>query len=461
MAKDNLFLGFGRGKIGDVVFYRRNGQQISRARNRSPRNPNTFRQQLQRAVSANVQRLYSAGMEVFNHSFEGRTVGEGNQQEFVHQNMKLLRNLLVSDYNLGRSDSECTGRIGAPGLTIPVPFDGMCISNGSIQQQLFSWDSVDGFSMPDPLRDDQDAISETVGAYARRVGLVPDDIYTFVAFGCDPLEGSELAYFGDLETFNNYAAVFSQLFGFAQLRVLPGVLDDQSAITSSTTLASFFMPAERGTDISGTNLVSPITTQIIDERMVDGMIGCIRSREDSGVRSPSFMHVQRALYDYGLTINYLSAAWSRSVGVAGSDLLLEGSEFVPSSGQTDVFPYPGGGSPATHYLQGIRTITGKIVVNEQQVNSPIVVAFDEEGTNYIIKCVDLETRWYGKWLVNKDGYGYVGTPSSGLQEAWATVAVPDPETAPDMQISFTDYGTAFYEWLIRKGCSPTIWVATP
>lgn len=330
MAKDNLFLGFGRGKIGDVVFYRRNGQQISRARNRSPRNPNTFRQQLQRAVSANVQRLYSAGMEVFNHSFEGRTVGEGNQQEFVRQNMNLLRGLLVSDYNLGRADNECTGRIGAPGLTIPVPFDGMCISNGSVQQQLFSWDDTDGFSMPEPLRDQTEAITETVGAYARRVGLVPYDIYTFVAFGCDPLEGSELAYYGDASSFNNYAAIFSQLFGFAQLRVLPGVLDDQTLITSSTTLASFFEPAERGTDISSLNMVSPIGTQSIDERMVVGMIGCIRSREDSGVRSPSFMHIQRGHYDYGLTVNFLEAAWSRSEGIAGSDLLLEGSDFAPA-----------------------------------------------------------------------------------------------------------------------------------
>lgn len=332
MAKDNLFLGFGRGKIGDVVFYRRNGQQISRARNRSPRNPNTFRQQLQRAVSANVQRLYSAGMEVFNHSFEGRTVGEGCQQEFVHQNMKLLRSLLVSDYNLGRADNECSGRIGAPGLTIPVPFDGMCISNGSVQQQLFSWDDTDGFSMPEPLRNAQDAITETVGAYARRVGLVPDDIYTFVAFGCDPLEGSELAYFGDVASFNNYAAVFSQLFGFAQLRVLADVLDDQTSITSSTTLASFFEPAERGTDITSLNMGLPITNQSIDERMVVGLIGCIRSREDSGVRSPSFMHILRGNYDYGLTVNFLEAAWSRSEGIAGSDLLLEGSDFAPSTG---------------------------------------------------------------------------------------------------------------------------------
>lgn len=411
MAKDNLFLGFGRGKIGDVVFYRRNGQQISRARNRSPRNPNTFRQQLQRAVSANVQRLYSAGMEVFNHSFEGRTVGEGNQQEFVRQNMNLLRSMLVSDYNLGRADSECSGRIGAPGLTIPVPFDGMCISNGSVQQQLFSWDSVDGFSMPDPLRDQQDAISETVGAYARRVGLVPDDIYTFVAFGCDPLEGSELAYFGDLETFNNYAAVFSQLFGFAQLRVLPGVLDDQTAITSSTTLASFFMPAERGTDISGTNLVSPITTQIIDERMVDGMIGCIRSREDSGVRSPSFMHVQRSLYDYGLTVNYLSAAWSRSEGIAGSDLLLEGSDFAPAEVDPDALvclpplPISQGDTQQTIIVQKstpwtvqqamnlrITTTDGVLVWNTDfefytlpDDNNPIVRFSGNEGNNCVLQ----------------------------------------------------------------------------
>lgn len=461
MAKDNLFLGFGRGKVGDVVFYRRDGQQISRARNRAPRNPNTFRQQLQRAVSANVQRLYSAGMEVFNHSFEGLKVGEGNQRKFVKENMNLLRSLLISDYNLGRSDGECQGRFGAPGLTVPVPFDGMMISDGSIQQQLFLFDATDGFSMPDPLRDQSEAIIETVGAYARRVGLVVDDIYTFVAFGSDPLEGAELAYYGDAGSFITYAGVFSQVFGFAQLRVKAGVMEDASLITNLTTLGSFFEPSETGVDLTGRSLANFITPQAIDYRMVSGLIGCIRSREDSGVRSPSFMHIVGGVYDWGLTVNYLSAAWSRSAGIAGSDLLLEGSEFVPSSGQADVFPYPGGGAPTTHYLQGIRTIMGKIQVSDQQVNSPIVVAFDEAGTNYIIKCVDMEVRWYGKWLVNKDGWGDVGTPSSGLQSAWATVTVPDPETAPTMQISLTDYGVDFYQWLIRQGCSPTIWVSAP
>ena len=49
MAKGNLFLGMGRGSVGDVTFYRADGQQLSRARNRKPRNPKTNAQLIQRA----------------------------------------------------------------------------------------------------------------------------------------------------------------------------------------------------------------------------------------------------------------------------------------------------------------------------------------------------------------------------------------------------------------------------
>lgn len=333
MAKDNLFLGFGRGKIGDVVFYRRNGQQIARARNRAPRNPNTFKQQLQRAVSANVQRLYSVGMQVFNHSFEGYKVGDGNQRVFLKQNMDKLRSLVVSDYNLERADTDCLGRIGAPGLTIPVPFDGMIISNGSVQQTVFAFDSTDGFLLPEPLRNQFDLIIENVGQYALRIGLIPGDIYTFVAFGCDPLQGAELAYYGPTDVYTKYAGIYTQLFAFSQLRVKTGVTEDETLITNSTTLSAFFEPGQVGNDITGRNMVSAISQQAIDSRMASGMIGCIRSREDSGVRSPSFMHVVRGTYDYGLTVNYLEKAWGDRSRILGSDLLLEGSDFLPSEGR--------------------------------------------------------------------------------------------------------------------------------
>lgn len=330
MAKDNLFLGFGRGKVGDVVFYRRDGQQIARARNRAPRNPNTFKQQLQRAVSANVQRLYSTGMQVFNHSFEGYKVGEGNQREFVKQNMNKLRSLLVADYNLERTDTDCLGRFGAPGLTIPVPFDGMIISNGSVQQTLFTFDSTDGFEMVEPLRNQQEAIQETIGHYALRVGLVPGDIYTFVAFGCDPLQGAELAYFGPTESYTKYAAIYPQLFGYSQFRVKEGITEDTTPISNITTLGAFFESGSAGADLTSRNAFSYITPQAIDTRMATGLIGCIRSREDSGVRSPSSLYVLRSTYDFGLTVNYLEAAWGARAKIAGSDLILEGSEFMPA-----------------------------------------------------------------------------------------------------------------------------------
>lgn len=352
MAKDNLFLGFGRGKVGDVVFYRRDGQQITRARNRAPRNPNTFRQQVQRSVSANCQRLYSAGMQVFNHSFEGLKVGEGCQREFLRLNMKKLRSLIINDYNLGRADADCIGRVGAPGLTVPVPFDGMVISNGSVQQSVFSFDSTDGFCLPDPLRDQNDQIIETIGAYCLRVGLVPEDIYTFVAFGCDPLEGTELAYYGDISNYTPYAAIFTSLFAYSQLRVKAGVTEDETMITSSTKLADVFEAGEVGTDITSRTLTNFITPQHIDARMVDGLIGCIRSREDSGVRSPSMLRKMASGNSFGLTANYLEKAWGERARIAGSDLVLEGSDFAPSEGGG------GGGAEITLVYPGPVTVVG-------------------------------------------------------------------------------------------------------
>lgn len=71
MAKGNMFLGMARGKVGDVVFYRADGQQLSRVRNRNPRNPRTNAQLFQRAIMATVVQAYAAGKELFDHSFQG------------------------------------------------------------------------------------------------------------------------------------------------------------------------------------------------------------------------------------------------------------------------------------------------------------------------------------------------------------------------------------------------------
>lgn len=91
MAKDNMFLGFARGKVGDVVFSRQGGQQVARARNRSPKNPQTPVQLLQRIVMKTTSLAYSLLQPICNHSFQGRAEGTPCQSRFAQLNVAKFR----------------------------------------------------------------------------------------------------------------------------------------------------------------------------------------------------------------------------------------------------------------------------------------------------------------------------------------------------------------------------------
>lgn len=108
MAKDNLFLGFGRGSVGDVVFSRVNGQQVARARNRAPRNPQSPLQLLQRVVMKTSASAYSLMQDICNHSFQGYAEGTECQSQFVKRNVEVFRNLL-NDYIISGDPEEILG----------------------------------------------------------------------------------------------------------------------------------------------------------------------------------------------------------------------------------------------------------------------------------------------------------------------------------------------------------------
>ena len=91
MAKGNLFLGHARGKVGSLVFSRQNGEQVTRALNSRPKNPQTDQQIVQRAIAGTVMYAYSYLQEICNHSFEGVAYGAKSQQYFTKVNMDLLR----------------------------------------------------------------------------------------------------------------------------------------------------------------------------------------------------------------------------------------------------------------------------------------------------------------------------------------------------------------------------------
>lgn len=90
MAKGNLFLGTGRRSVGDVVFYVRNGVQISRVRRRSISNPKSDGQALQRSYTAAVSKFYSFFKSPLEKSWQGMNRSQ-SQSAFLKANNNLVR----------------------------------------------------------------------------------------------------------------------------------------------------------------------------------------------------------------------------------------------------------------------------------------------------------------------------------------------------------------------------------
>ena len=90
MAKGNIILGYLRGSIGDITFFRAKGQQLSRARNRAPANPRTVAQMDLRAKMACAVKFYTqVGTNFFKHAFEGKKDNESYFNAFVQNNILL------------------------------------------------------------------------------------------------------------------------------------------------------------------------------------------------------------------------------------------------------------------------------------------------------------------------------------------------------------------------------------
>lgn len=328
MAKGNLFQGMGRGKVGDVVFSRLNGEQISRVRNRHPKNPRSNSQLYQRAIMATVMQAYSAGKEIFDHSFEGYAVGAQNQRRFLSLNAKMLRQLVAADINTPIATNSQKARVVGPGVSVPVA-NAFVISRGSYQQNAFTWEESDqAFGLPSPKN------NETVAAYAQRVGLVAGDIYTFVVFA----EKKDIAYqsnlFDDALASQNYCS-----FGWIRLIVKENL---SSVTTTIGSMRDLFTKQTSGGDFdfidfeTGNVAVDDgvkIETLIKNNRdayTLTGCIGLIRSRLDQDLRSDSVMYVNygtTAEDMYGIASDYILDEWKNATASVGdSDLILEGGD---------------------------------------------------------------------------------------------------------------------------------------
>ena len=316
----------GRGSIGDVTFYRADGQQLSRVRNRRPKNPKTQAQLYQRAIMATVVKAYQAGKDIFDHSFEGFSVGAQCQRQFMSLNAKMLRQLVATDINTPIATDNQKARVVAPGVSVPVA-NPYIISRGSYQQNLFVYDTTrQVFVLPDPKT------NETVAQYAARVGLVAGDIYTFIIFAEKKKIAYESSVHDDVLSLLRYCS-----FGFVRLIVKDGLSNVTDAVelysqlfTAQTSGGDWEGLNEKLSDfeidraISMTGLMTKNTADYTDT----GAIGLIRSRVDQDLRSDSVMYVKygsTAEDMFGIASDYILDEWINSTtNVGNSELILEG-----------------------------------------------------------------------------------------------------------------------------------------
>ena len=144
MAKGNLFLGTARGKVGDVVFARQYGEQISRVRNRSPKNPKTPLQLAQRVIMKTASGAYSLLQEICNHSFQGSQEGTPNQSRFIRRNVDIFRNRLANILNSGSAEDIITSGEAnfAAKATSLAELNAYQVSEGSLLPLICHWDGA-------------------------------------------------------------------------------------------------------------------------------------------------------------------------------------------------------------------------------------------------------------------------------------------------------------------------------
>lgn len=135
MGKGNLILGSGSGKLGDTIFYRKDGIQKFRIRVHQILNPKTNAQAVQRVAMQTLSQIQSALSEIVDHSFENVQRGKRSLDYFMKKNMSIISRTLRISFN---DSSYSTVAAGAKGSVSVWPQKVM-VSNGSLQSCPVQW----------------------------------------------------------------------------------------------------------------------------------------------------------------------------------------------------------------------------------------------------------------------------------------------------------------------------------
>lgn len=320
-----------RGKVGGVVFYKitdsnSKDKQGQRAYVGTIRNPNSTRQQYQRAILKTVSNMYAQGKAIFNHSFQGKSVGGQNAREFRRLNMRALRAQCVADYSAGLRPAGYRSFVSAKGSMYAAPNE-YIISQGTYDQQFFTWkNDSKAFVIPSKTE------NQTVADYMTANGLIEGDIYTFVAL----IVNKNVVAGGDGKT--PYETNYKSLFLFSRFRVTAPA-DTTVAMSNMSQVFQQLPSSLPNIDLAKITPGNTLDIQTVIAADVPnlGAFGCIRSREDMDLRSNSTMHLITSTGldapGFGIISAFVYKYWADDAGNLGdSELLLEGGDSNPTAG---------------------------------------------------------------------------------------------------------------------------------
>ena len=329
MAKGNLLLGMGRGKLGDIVLYRQNGQQMSRPRTRVVKNPRTSGQQIQRMVQATIAYAYAGLKTIVDHSFEGVQYGGKSMNYFVKRNMDALRAQVIA----ANSGAEINARFAAPNIRVLYPNE-YIVSNGSLAPfanatgNIIDSDSqAPGLSFPYQI-----GATTTFGDFMAILGASAGEQLTFLFFNVNS-DGSDVV--AKINNENAYASALAvRRLKFKESYTELELRKEMSAVDADGFL-KMFDPAVTDTDIDvvpnlQTNSIHVTVPSFKKKRDVYGGC-CIRSRKqgETWLRSPQTVYIQTSFLggnkNVGFTITTAYNAWmSGTTPVGVSEYILNG-----------------------------------------------------------------------------------------------------------------------------------------
>lgn len=191
MAKGNLILGTARGKLGDTVLYRLNGQQRSRVRIKEVKNPKTESQAMQRALLGTLGTAYSYMKGIADHSYQTAQGPLANMRMFMKQNQGKARSTGSLDYPSSNAGYNFNPK-GEPYLR-PNSY---VISRGTMPnlplKELHTGDLSNGFTLDDRFQDLLNT-DTTYAAFCARLGVEVGTQLTFCIINDDTFVGPPTA----------------------------------------------------------------------------------------------------------------------------------------------------------------------------------------------------------------------------------------------------------------------------